>query len=1527
MSAPFALLLDRIDTAPHGPVSVSLARDADRPSGFFLYMPKMAEAKPVAGPDSTKTCYALPDSLLDAVDWQARWSSPTDAGKLIVRVPPRSGLRASELYRAETLGTAARQLRHKVHIYQFDVTGATLPVFKVVLAADLHPDEAAELTQRFAALAGPGAELWVTLSSEAGGGVRAWPLAGHVIDAGSDDGGPFAIIVDIADQASSLRDLLSKAAHPAGNQAAPDAVSGHLVDLVFGQTNVDPLFNLLLRAVDPQAHAPLCILNGSFTSRLSASTDRLMERVELTLSPSPFPQVKDQPLLDQLANFNKLRVALSSADPEIVRRTERPSGGNPAMADGRVVTFLTYPDAAVPMSPERYAPAAPPWSAAAPPGAAARHFGYFVSHVFTQNSRADDATSDAERNAAEALRYVNYLTPQIPWRVEGNAEHQYTYRIPFSGPDIRLPLATDISHPATAARLDSSASVVATLVRWDFIEAGPAVRLAFSRKFVDLALAEGGTAARPPRLRAIYEPLADLIAAVDRGTAELELERWVFDADLPDRSADPDPSSAIASNLRRVGKHTYALRAATPELHGLQQIRQLLNLPLTALEWALNTLAHASGDDWLVVDIPFDNRWVASGDPFSGPVTQASEVLRLGLRLTRAANSVADPALVPADHSVAQGFGVPADRDRLASYPALRDETFQPLKTKAADELAAYLAPAPPSPLRVNFAWLRAAPQSPPPAQASSPTNPEDVFDPNRLRRIFGELTPFLLIPTAQRPKVLRVVDLFYAPLAFRPLREHAQFGDPATTLDFAEFILEILNDLCNGRPTALVQDGSSSPAEAYVVAKRLRSELLPLVTPQLVGLLTYVHNDEDRDVMADPLCAYVDAMVKRVIAGPRGAIARCEKLLADSPGMFATSKGFGLAMFEPDAWTNHIHAIQIHKRIHATGDPLAVAANDPNRDRDRFLFDRIAAQDRDRFIIDVLDDARYDNEFEIPESAFKPPRIPFQSGKPGAVNRDQQALIARGATQARTGADAIEQRNAFDAVTSERHIEADVVHWNPSWRTKPDKSGVQKQFYLLPSRRYPATPTVLKPKNLGGGSPPWRCPLDMTFSTRDEKPNLAAKIFDRLQQLLQEQSTITFSGSGGDDLIASRITAGGPLFALAAAANTQGWWHVESYGTAHYFLIEPDEELDHDEVILANDRFAIEVQLHESPPADEPIPATALPVPRDGVTAWFQYTRRLQTDPTAAQPAKIPVSRLADELRNWLSPAPGQSTSDLLRPYKMPPTATPDSVAHTLTRFDHSQKQLVQHEGTGEHHSIGSVLAAEILELRKSSGEKLPRFALRVIVLDEPWRYTRVRVRIERNFRNLNGDALPDINKAFEMVGQFSGWSGHGRETIAVDFSATTGRSLPASLSRMQVSATASQYLALKPDENPLYGDLLATTLATRFVDSNNKPQSFWNLDRARKPELGVSGLILQLRPDLHPRYGRADIAAQEPARTEYIARQHLAPVSANDTTALFAKVTRGQAPNLHQLARITWSNAKHEPLLVCTWPIVFVG
>ncbi|MHC2484823.1 hypothetical protein [Rhizobium leguminosarum] len=63
------------------------------------------------------------------------------------------------------------------------------------------------------------------------------------------------------------------------------------------------------------------------------------------------------------------------------------------------------------------------------------------------------------------------------------------------------------------------------------------------------------------------------------------------------------------------------------------------------------------------------------------------------------------------------------------------------------------------------------------------------------------------------------------------------------------------------------------------------------------------------------------------------------KSLLAATPGLFATTRGFGVAIFEPDAWTQRLHSLQLRKQMHPAS-ASGGTTGDPSRfDVDRFLF------------------------------------------------------------------------------------------------------------------------------------------------------------------------------------------------------------------------------------------------------------------------------------------------------------------------------------------------------------------------------------------------------------------------------------------------------------------------------------------------------------------------------------------------------------------------------------------------------------
>lgn len=1507
--------------------SLTIGRDGDRKDGFFLFAPKMAQMTAGRAPTGGAVPYSVPTSLLDATDKSPRWSAPAGGPTLAVSSPSRTGLRQAELYLPDLAGPpAARRLALPARLLKLPQTfQSQSALFELVVAGIFHADEIVEITARFMGIAASGSQLLLTI--QAAPFVASWDTTGQVLDVQQDTvRGLVATLVDRGGASDRLVDLISQVSSPVPGGKDDATLHGISVDLLLPPgPSVAPLFNRVLGGrtlAAPADPTPLCILNGSFTSRLSACTDRILDRFELCYAPSPYGAPDSKPVDQQFGDFNKLRLALSSTTPEIT------SLAPASLTGGRWVEFLTYPDAVTPMPTTGYTSLSRPWQAAAPP-TASRYYGYFLSQIFTQDARVDDKSDPAQRLAAESLRYINYLTPQVPWQLEGYAEHQYTFRFPLMGSNVALPLASDIQNPASLSQRSGNEEV--PLIRWTFLPATNTLELAFPRKYLSLATTvQPGADARPSSLRAIYEPLSDLIAAIDRGTAQLLLERWAFDPDgpgTPSSGGRPSPadSGALTSNMRLLATHRRLLSPSDPVLAPLTTVRTLLRKSLADFESAVSALASGTTDAWLNLSFPCDAKW--SGLTAPAVLASDSDVLRLGLELVRAADSVIPAAFVdPNAPEATPGFGLPVDATLSNAYPELVAGDFGALHDAAAAELGAYLSLTTPSSLRRRFDWIRALRQPVPLAVAAVETDPERVTDPRRFQRLFGETATFLVAPTGARPPVNRVLDVYYVPFGILPLRPHPKIGDSETTLEFAEFLARILDDICSGRDPQEIEVAPLVASDAYAVRKTVGGTFLSSVAASMAKLVTWVHNDSGA-AAADSRFAYVHALTSQAIGSLQGTLS---EMFHATPGLFSTTKGFGITLFESDSWSSRLHSLQLRTQIHPAN--LRGIEADPTRfDVHQTAFRRFRNTGHQRYAVDVLDDKRYDNEFEIEECVFDPPRPAWIAGGSG-VDLGKHRLRQRGDLQARTGEDVVEQRDRFDdQISGRRQLEADAVHWNPSWTLA--KPGVYRRFYLLPSRRRPATPVKVKPRP---SELPPRCSFPLSLAGPLDRPQLNALLSAAIQSRLNANKTTVFGTSGQSDLKASRLAK--PIWdqiRVSSGLAAPGWWHLEAYVSEHYFVVEADEEATGPDGPFNNDRFRIEVDLGDQPFADEDPPPPKKFSVEGALGAWFTYQRLKAADPTggnAAPPSPVQRSDLESELVAWLNPT--SPNDGLLVPAvsfgAQAGVAVSSGDVDTVVSWFSPGKTFGTRLRSSGPQGIGSVLAAEVMQLATDTPSP-DRFVIKVMVLDEPWRFTRVRIRTERNLRDVNDDDIPDINPAFQMFGDFSNWSSHGREATDLDFRDMTSRHLPVPLAAITPIVPLSDFLKIGATTLD-YGDQLGAALNASFTDSSGGTQYFWNQAKIRSKAYGVTGLIVQRRPDLHPRYAQAEQTDKIYGRYEDIPRLHLPPFistpadpAPRDFSQLLQAVDKKEVPSPHHAVEVMWSLPGGGAVLNCIWPVRF--
>jgi hypothetical protein len=1577
-------LVDWYGAHPRQKIVAGLAPDPDPnfSAGFFLFQPKMSASTKDTISDSSKTAYAMPSVLLDAIDPVARWEQPSDGSQMTRTSSPRIGLLRTEIYKGKALlpdtgGLYTPYLRIRVALKRIGVPfESTGDAYEVVPAMPPSLFETTAITALFknilnlvsgASTAKPAPTLLIAQPNQA---PATWTITTDRLVQ------PYLTLPEMTFALADVDNSLTKLVNTSSFSPSSPAGSTHVTcDLLLAldpkDTDATP-FNLLVLGSATDDVGPMIILDAVFTSKLNRSTDRLQERVGISLSPWPSdPSSPQQYVAGHLTNFNLLRMSLSSSDSAVVALTPDDDPDEAIIVKGsqpKAIFPLTITDAILPLPPAAAAriPSPPPWKFAWPANGQPPQFGYFLSHIFTQDMRGS--------GGAEALRYVNYLTPQIEWSLEGGVAHQYGQILPVSEPSaLTLPLTTDISHPGLTARSDIKADPSkprSSLLTWRFAaDSSNMLQLVFPTDFLRIVNDDGGQSggdkagalsSSPTRYRAIYEPLADFLSCLDNTDIEmrvtppravpgltLQMEGWVFDGSVaadarlnPDISID-EPPPVFIGNTRLLGAAELVITPAILAIQAsngpqLQALRNLINQSFDKFIAQIMTYAKANASDWAVLNVPLDS-WTLDGaklDPEN--LLASADLVRLGLTLIRPKASVA-PALTAGTI----GFGMGAsDSNRAARRMELKTRSarllstiddFSDLEPAAAQELTRYLddEPGKASVLRRRFAWLRhrdggmtlvTAPRSGTPAVS--------------VATLVGDVAPFVTGRTTPLPDTDTVLTLYYVPVAFRPLAPDARVGDTAAVEEFVAFLLGIVSDIMAGNGLSAVQISDAAPAD---IGKfyNLRQRVLALyrnganaVSTVLTGLLDYVEWKDSSNAKL----LWVRDQADRTLSGPdggwKGAI---EILLDQTPNLYATVQGFAIALVDPDSWIDGLMSLQVVKTVPGL-DSSGTGQVENNSIVDRVVFTRIHGRKTAPFFIDTFDTARYHEEFWIDGNTYTPSTptpqltpVKFSSGF---------SLLGRGGAEARTADDFLRALNLFDnpLVTGltgspRRSLEAEVVWYNTVWRQSEKNQPANRGIYLLPARQFPDSPTVMIPVGSSpndDNTPVWRTAMNLSFS-QGTPPNLTDLYWSSLTaQVLTP--TVTFAGATSKTTIVASL----PQDSYPPTKPTEnqvpaGWWFLDTYATHHHFHVTPDSS----DPTFKRDSFRIEVQRSDAPfTLDPETPGASTPVAAAGLLAWFQYQRLLAHDrstsgqtPPGSIKAPDPISSdtLLTELGKWLSAGNG-----VLNPLDVKPVPTTRPV---FTYVPSAEGAPTLHRPTSSPPGIGDVIAVDMLKLGDATGA----FVLRVIVLDDAWKYSRVRVTHLRNETTIGGS--PEFAPAFAMESPVSSWSAFGHQPMTVDFTSADlqQRNLPQGVASLRAGMKVSEYLqATQPVS---YVPALSNACLATFKSASGKSWTMWNSNQVNSASFTVRGTLLHERLDLHPRFrlasGHTNPAAPIPERNEDVPRQFLpagADVTADKIDDLVKNsIRRELVPGVHQKLRVVWHNANGEDIVTVTWPVMF--
>jgi hypothetical protein len=1016
-------------------------------------------------------------------------------------------------------------------------------------------------------------------------------------------------------------------------------------------------FNTLLSTKPDEQK--LLALDHVYEFKFNRSVNALKSIVRLGISTKdyapPFPSLGADPLLVDFSNFNKLRLFLKDA--------------------GDKKLLLNNADALIPF-------------AETSPGTMAQnldmHCFYQLTHRFDNEVASENKDNNEQllNIKAEENIYTLYSASSRDFTMSGIGENLYAYRKNTGQSTVRLPYSQPLKSLAEAVVHEKKETADEKMNWQGMLEyqftvnaAGQqAHHLAFNKTYFDICkrplqeTTANNEGKKVSRYRDIYQHIFDAYHSMLTVVAEI----WIFDnlldtanpiqaveAGHPEK-ADQHPS--VMNNLRLERVNRKVLSQADKDLlfkglsgaPGFQEFRMLID-------------QHDFSDNKLAIDL---------GDLIHPEFT----VARVSLQIDRAdgdtvnfyfdGNPIVPGMILPTE---------PGKNDQGIQQSADKYERFD----KAAAALTRKLEKKDDNLLYHKRAHLI--------------SSEHRDFKNKYAVNIFGETMPYSLI--CPQVQTVRSNILYYIPYGFRPLEVPSNFDNIGNTyFDFIEYVIRVVDYLAYPEFTTgdvsqfLIDIPKEMNTQKLFNNKAVVRQLNANLSARLAALITYVDNRPTNS--PDP--AY-KKVIERNAADPllQSTIETVvSSILREDPLTYINCKAMGIGLF--DQLQQDLYLLETQKII-----APANSNTHQSEERSAVNFKGFFKTDKNTFFTEVLQNAIYDNEFEIRDLSPESP--------------------------------AVKAKKLLDVVEGDAYkADISIPHFCPDWTLKqPD--GHKRLFYLLPSRKPPVIPVPVIPdvhmikRTFGASAIEWK-------------------------RLVKDKASGTIMVRVGKEELPFRSRQ--DLMPALISLEAEGFSQNDQFLSTYDFLLQKDEEQE-----FSNDTYEIEVIENTEQEERSQTLADATPK-RNKYALQDQFERFVLKKEITTDIAWDAVIKELDEIIAGLKPQEDAGDQTGTNPvYRLSFSGLEDHLTAHLSLGSEGEVKLQPHR----------VIAAEIFEPVSPGNKQL--LMVRFKVFATPWTKCRLRLRVRRNMRDLDGDKRFDINPALVINSPWSSWIDYNWQYLSFDY------------------------------------------------------------------------------------------------------------------------------------------------------------